>query len=123
MALRAVRFSTIAHTAKATPLVLGVRDYLKVRWINTRSVTTKMVELHSIRDGAYQPLVAKAMRLLEYVTRHLEMPITIASVGSPNPAGIRLLNLRPETNLRWNRVVAIWHGYHRITSGEAVLNT
>ncbi|KKL60804.1 hypothetical protein LCGC14_2201690 [marine sediment metagenome] len=88
---------------RTTPVILGDSDGFKVSGTNALAVPTEMVNHKAVWNRAVGQLVGKAIGFLVAVTSPIHDKITVAVAvvsAFPKPAGVRLLNLLPESLLK-----------------------
>lgn len=113
MPLRAARLSAVMRgKGSATQNVGHRQDWLKVIWVNARSVLAEMVDLEALRYRANKVLPRPAMRVLApRVLAAVESPVTATgATRRPDPAVPERIDLRPEPLL---------NSGHRVAQGGA----
>ena len=81
-------------------VVLSLSDYYKVFGVHTSLNTTKVINGHSGRDGADEQFIRDSMCQI-CSTKTPIVPVTVwGCVSFPQPAGVGLINMRPEPLLR-----------------------
>lgn len=86
----------LGQEAFTTQDVYAPGNGLKVRWIDTASVSAKVVKIKSCWNWAYQQLIRYPVRMSIHVYRNVEAPISISGIARPIPAALGLVYERPE---------------------------
>ena len=98
-----MRFGSLPITGCSTPDVLLMGDRFEVVGVNTPQVAAKVINLQTFRNRPNHQLVSKSVCTDKSLTTP-KITVTASHLGgSPQPACLSFLNLRPEPNRRITR--------------------